>query len=133
MSKMLRLVDEMHVRLNEISASEQTLMRTLRDALNRVDDKLMQDVRTMTAEHEARRSGVLSELQSLAARIGAFPAPRKSAIELAHEPDGAWAEGVVEESPPRSITRDSQGQPHNFGNITADLELYFRGSTSRRN
>ena len=33
MSQMLRLVEEMHVRLNEISASEQTLLRTLRDAI----------------------------------------------------------------------------------------------------
>jgi hypothetical protein len=133
MSQMLSLVEEMHVRLNEISASEQTLLRTLRDALNRVDDKLMQDVRTMTAEHETRRSGVLSELQSFAARIGAFPVPRKSALELAHEQNGAWLEGVVEESPPRSMTRDSQGQPNNAGNITADLEHYFRAGTSRRN
>jgi hypothetical protein len=130
---MSRLVEEMHVRLNEVSAGEQTLLRTLRDALNRVDDRLMQDVRRMTTEHETRRSGVLSELQSLAARIGAFPAPRKPALEFAYEQNGAWAEGVVEESPLRSITRDSQGQPHNVGNITVDLEHYFRAGASRRN
>jgi hypothetical protein len=128
MSKMLQLVEEMHVRLNEISASEQALLRALRDALNRVDDKLMQDVRNITAEHETRRRAVLGELQGLAARIGAFPT-RDSAPELAFAQNGAWPSGVVEDDLPRSITRHSQRRP-TTGNITAELDLYFKARAS---
>jgi hypothetical protein len=129
MSKMLQLVEEMHVRLNEISASEQALLRALRDALNRVDDKLMQDVRNITAEHETRRRAVLGELQSLATRLGAFPAPREPAPELAYAHNGAWPNEVVEEDFPRSITRHTQRRP-NAGNITAELDLYFKARAS---
>jgi hypothetical protein len=130
MSKMLQLVEEMHVRLNEISSSEQALLRALRDALNRVDDKLMQDVRNITAEHETRRRAVLGELQSLATRLGAFPGPREPAPELAYTQNGAWPHGLVEDDDlPRSITRHSQRRP-NAGNITAELDLYFKARAS---
>ena len=128
MSKMLQLVEEMHVRLNEISTSEQALLRALRDALNRVDDKLMQDVRHISAEHETRRRAVLGELQDLATRIGAFPS-REQTPELAHAQNGAWPQGVVEDLP-RSITRHSQQRRPTTGNITAELDLYFKARAS---
>ena len=129
MSKMLQLVEEMHVRLNEISTSEQALLRALRDALNRVDDKLMQDVRHISAEHETRRRAVLGELQDLATRIGAFPS-REQTPELAYAQNGAWPQGVVEDGLPRSITRHSQQRRPNPGNITAELDLYFKARAS---
>jgi hypothetical protein len=109
MSKMLRLVEEMHVRLSEVAASEQALLQTLRDALNRVDDKLMQDVCTITAEHETKRRAALDELQSLASRIGAFPSAR-----LGYAP----AEGERRQSGPPAQT------------ITDDLDRYFRVNAS---
>lgn len=73
MTKLLEQVEEMRSRLGEIAASEQTLVRALADALNNVDKKLLDDVRLVTAQHEARRGEILGELQSLAARICAFP------------------------------------------------------------
>jgi hypothetical protein len=133
MSKMLQLVEEMHVRLNEISASEQALLRALRDALNRVDDRLLQDVRNITVEHESRRRIVLGELHGLAARIGSLPAPRESAPELAYTAtanDTTWSDGVVEDDLPRSITRHSTQRRPSPGNITAELDLYFKARAS---
>ena len=56
MSKMIELVEEMRARLNQITDTEQSLVRALGEALSRVDQKLLQDV----------------------LRIGAFP--------MAHEP-----------------------------------------------
>jgi hypothetical protein len=44
--------------------------------LSRADQRLLQDVRTVAAEHETRRAGILKELQSLSARMGALPRPR---------------------------------------------------------
>ncbi len=130
MSKMLQIVEEMHVRLNEISTSEQALLRALRDALNRVDDKLLQDVRNITVEHESRRRVVLGELHGLAARIGSLPAPRESAPELAYTANDTWSDGVVEDDLPRSITRHSSQRRPSPGNITAELDLYFKARAS---
>jgi hypothetical protein len=84
MSKMIQLVQEMHARLNDIANSEQALVRTLGDALSRVDQQLMQEVRNITAEHEARRSAILLELESLASRIGTFPTLREPVAGMAN-------------------------------------------------
>ena len=73
MTKMLQYVDEMRARLTEVATQEQTLIRALGQALAEVDRELLADVRDLTLSHEARRTAILSELQNLAARIGAFP------------------------------------------------------------
>lgn len=77
MTKMMQLVEEMRARLDQIADTEQTLVRALGDALSRVDQKLLQDVRSISIEHEARRGAILLELQTLASRIGAFPTARE--------------------------------------------------------
>ena len=57
MSRMLQLVEQMQVRLSEIAASEEALLKALRDALNRADHKLMQDVRVITAQTRGQTPG----------------------------------------------------------------------------
>ncbi len=74
MTKLQHYVEEMRARLTEVSETERTLIRELDDALCRLDQRLLADVRDLTTEHEARRVAVLTELQSLASRMGAFPA-----------------------------------------------------------
>ncbi len=74
MTKLHQYVEEMRARLTEVSETERTLIRELDDALCRLDQRLLADVRDLTTEHEARRIAVLSELQTLASRMGAFPA-----------------------------------------------------------
>ena len=73
-------IEEMHARLEEISRREQILIQALDAALAEADRKLLDDVRTVAVEHEARRAVILTELESLAARIGALPV-------AAHEPE----------------------------------------------
>lgn len=87
MSKMVQVVEEMSARLSQIADAEQTLVRALGEALSRVDQKLLQDVRNLTIEHETRRGAILHELQGLAARIGAFPSAREplSGLEYAEQ------------------------------------------------
>src|SRR5580765_454818 len=77
MTKMIQLIEEMDARLSQIADAENELVRALGDALSRVDQKLLQDVRKITNEHESRRGAILHELQGLATRIGAFPAARE--------------------------------------------------------
>jgi hypothetical protein len=73
--KLLQQIDEMRGKLNDISGDEKTLVKALGDALNRLDQQLLHDVRNIATDHEARREAILAELQSLAAGIGMFRPP----------------------------------------------------------
>ena len=52
MSKMIELIEEMRARLNQVADTEHSLVRALSEALNRVDQKLLQDVRDITTDHK---------------------------------------------------------------------------------
>lgn len=75
MSKLRQHIEEMRARLDEVAHDEEALVKALGDALNRLDEALLRDVRTIASEHEARREQILGELQGLAAGIGMFRAP----------------------------------------------------------
>jgi hypothetical protein len=105
MTKMLDHVDDMRTRLTDVSNHEQTLLRALSDALTRVDQALLEDVRDIARAHEVRRGLILSELHDLASRIGAFPtshAPHEALTEddaalprYAPQPHpGDWREAI---------------------------------------
>jgi hypothetical protein len=76
MTTLIEQIEEMRRRMNELAAGEQDLVQALGEALSHADQKLLQDVRSVAEEHEARRGAILKELQSLAARMGALPRPR---------------------------------------------------------
>jgi hypothetical protein len=75
MTKLKQHIEEMRARLNEVANNEQVLVQALADALARMDQQLLRDVRGIASEHEARREAILGELHSLAAGIGMFHAP----------------------------------------------------------
>jgi hypothetical protein len=78
MTKLLQHIEDMRARLSEIASSEKVLVKALGDALDRLDQQLLRDVRTIATEHEARREAILGELQGLAAGIGMFHAPLRA-------------------------------------------------------
>lgn len=86
MTTLLQQIEEMRIQVNELASGEQRLLNALGDALTRADHKLLHDVRTVTAEHEARRGMILKELQTLAMRIGAFPEQREPVAALEEAP-----------------------------------------------
>ena len=67
-------IDEMRTKLAQSSEAERLLVQRLSEELKRFDQATLQGVRTMAAEHEARRAGIFDELQALAASIGTFKA-----------------------------------------------------------
>ncbi len=75
MTKLLQYIDDMRARLSEVADNEQALVKALGDALDRLDQALLRDVRSITCAHEARREAILEELQSLASGIGMFRGP----------------------------------------------------------
>jgi len=81
MSKLSQHIEEMRARLNRIAGDEQALIKALGEALDRLDEALLRDVRAVKTEHNARREAILGELQSLAAGIGMFRGPLQVATE----------------------------------------------------
>lgn len=73
MAQLSQKLAEMHRKLAENTQEEQALVRALNSALNHVDEKLLSEIRHVTAQHEARRTVIMNELQLLATRLCAFP------------------------------------------------------------
>ncbi len=73
---------EMHRRLAESTQEEQALIRALNAALNHVDEKLLSEIRQVTAQHEQRRAVIMNELQLLAGRLCAFPVSQGDAVAI---------------------------------------------------
>ncbi|MBX9591972.1 MAG: hypothetical protein K2X43_21985 [Hyphomonadaceae bacterium] len=121
MSKMVQLVEELRERLNTIADGEQKLVSSLREALNRFDQKLLQDVRSLTAEHESRRSAILNELQGLASRMGAFPPPRETRLGV----NGADGPPAL---PPHGRLRAVEGGAWREATdkLQSELDTYFK-------
>jgi hypothetical protein len=101
MTSLIEQIEEMRARMNALAAGEQDLVRAMGEALTRADQKLLQDVRSVASDHEARRGAILNELQSLAARMGALPRPPQ-------EPYAALTETPVNLTP-REITPLARG------------------------
>ncbi|MET0431541.1 MAG: hypothetical protein ABWZ86_03605 [Hyphomicrobium sp.] len=73
MTGLSKNVEEMLGRLAENARTEQEFVQTLSDALRRVDEQLLRDVRNVSLQHELRREAILGELQELATRLCALP------------------------------------------------------------
>ncbi len=83
MTKLIQHVNEMRVRLSETANTERSLVQSLSDALNRLDQDILQSVRNIAADHETRRDAILDELQALAGSIGMFPPAREHGEPMA--------------------------------------------------
>ena len=99
MRKLLEQLEEMHIRIAETSSAEETLVKALGEALARLDHQLLQDVQTIAAEHEERRTAILGELQGLATSVGMFQVPRAAPAQLEMEVQpyalaGDWREAM---------------------------------------
>jgi len=80
-------VSQMRTRVTELAKQEGQLVSDLSSKLRQLDEFLLQEVRSIAAEHEARRANLLNELQVLATQLnGAFPPTSDEA-----SPDGAEA------------------------------------------
>jgi len=77
MTKLRRHIDEMRASVTQTATGEQSLVKSLGDALNHVDQQLLRDLRKVATEHEARRAVIFNELQALACNIGVFQPPQE--------------------------------------------------------
>jgi hypothetical protein len=86
MTNLIEQIEAMRTRMNELAAEDQRLTSTLGDALASVDQRLLEGVRRLAAEHEARRGAILQELQTLAGRLFVLPRPREQVAALEEAP-----------------------------------------------
>jgi hypothetical protein len=71
-------IDQMRTSLTQATHNERTLVQALSDELKRFDQETLKGIRTVAAEHEARRLGIFNELQALASSIGEFRPPHEA-------------------------------------------------------
>ena len=103
MTTLLEQIDAMRVRMNEIGIQEHGLVKTLGEALAEVDQRLLQEIRSVASAHEARRGAILGELQLLARRMGALPGPREQVTVLENAAQQERSHGTESVSEQRSI------------------------------
>ena len=73
---MTALPDNIEALLDKLTANsrnELELIRTLSEAIRRVDDQLLREIRSVSVAHEIRRETIVGELQTLANRLCALP------------------------------------------------------------
>jgi hypothetical protein len=66
-------LEEMRIRMHDLATTEHDLMNALGDALNNADSRLLDDLRNLTSDHDARRAAIVDELRRLASRLGTLP------------------------------------------------------------
>ena len=74
-------IDHMRTTLSQTAEHERSLVQALSDELKRMDQETLRSVRSIGAEHEARRAGIFNELQALAASMCTFQPAREAAIQ----------------------------------------------------
>ena len=80
LTKLVHHINEMRARLSQTAHTERSLVESLGDALNRLDQEMLQNIRNIAAGHESRRGAILNELQTLAGSIGKFLPPQEVAV-----------------------------------------------------
>jgi hypothetical protein len=116
LTKLAPYVEQARMTLTETAERERALVETLSHELRRFDQQTRQGVRTMAAEHETRRAGILEELQALASSIGTFPAPREAQVTIQHH--------AAPTSPARQSAMSFHDEPE--ANLTALLNAGSR-------
>ncbi|MBA2127664.1 hypothetical protein DLM45_15745 [Hyphomicrobium methylovorum] len=134
MTRLHQNVEELLARLTEDSQGEMELVRALGDAIRRVDEQLLREVRTVTVQHEMRREAILGELQTLAGRLCVLPAPSAQKPSVTAIDQQARYEQQAIDRQPRYETQEIDA-PHNVNggadwrqatqNISDDFEFTF--------
>jgi hypothetical protein len=116
-TSLVEQIEEMRIRMHEESRREQHLVHALGLALKRTDEKLLEAVRSVAAEHESTREGIMRELHALATRIGTLPASQRRAALTEDAPLNLRSD---ETSRPISRTRDWRQAMANLPDVLAN-------------
>jgi len=136
MTGMTKTVEEMLSRLENNSKSELSLVRALAEAIRRVDDQMLHELRNLSLQHELRRESILDELQTLATRLCHLPArPTPAAIRAAiDQPALAQKRANAETVDAGDVMSNGTGADWRQAaqNIQDDLDFAFSASPPPR-
>lgn len=127
-------IEAMQRQLENMAAREQVLIQALNEALENADRRLLEEVRHVTFEHEVRRTVILTELQELAGRLGAFPIspPPSQTIEYNLSAEEALAEVLADDAPNRPAEKGGDWRKA-AENIGEELDCYINRAGALRN
>jgi aryl carrier-like protein len=105
-------INEMRTKLSQTADHERSLTQSLSNELNRMDQQTLHSVRNMRAEHEARRAGIMIELQALAASMCTFQPPHEAALPQRMPTPAPVAAPIQSDWPPqRAIAPEPMATP----------------------
>lgn len=127
MTDLSKNVEEMLSRLAENARTEQDFVRTLSDALRRVDEQLLRDVRNVSLQHELRREAILGELQELASRLCALPVrgPAQPVQAIDQQDHHHQVQAEIEPPPGMAAGADWRQAAQNMQNMNDEFEFSF--------
>jgi hypothetical protein len=103
MTALPKTIRDLFEQLSDNSTTELEAVQRLANAIRHADDRMLEEVRSVTLLHDARREAIFDELQHLACRLCALP-----------------VRGVVLE--PRPVLDHPQQQPRTPEAVTLNLE-----------
>jgi hypothetical protein len=136
MDTLVKQIEEMRVRMNNLVTEEDRLVAALGKALTGADEKLLADVRGVAAAHEGRRVTILKELQMLAGRMGMLPSPRApfTTLETSPVPELSQTIGPVETAPVQELqtSKPPVGGRGDWRQATANIQDYLAHQSKTR-
>ncbi|HML28211.1 MAG TPA: hypothetical protein PKE16_05105 [Hyphomicrobium sp.] len=125
MTDLSKNIEEMLGRLAENARTEQDFVRTLSDALRRVDEQLLRDVRNVSLQHELRREAILGELQELAVRLCALPVRGPGPGVAAIDQQMHQVQAEIEPPPGMAAGADWRQAAQNMQNMNDEFDFTF--------
>src|SRR5262245_47947905 len=125
MTNLIQQIEQMRTRMNELATDESARVRSLADALAGADQKLLQAVRNVAAEHEARRAAILKELQMLATRMLMLPRPPAESVTLLESTAQPEPASATEPVPHKGDWRQAAA------NIREELAFHLKARASQ--
>ncbi len=135
LTKLPQHIDEVRASLTETFRNEQSLVKSLGDELNHLDQQLLQSVRQVAADHQIRRGTILNALEDLADSIGMFrpqhedalPKPVAVAQAVAGPPTAAAIPEQVDYGYQYSPSAGDWRQATKNLSLEDELELHLNG------
>ncbi|MDX2309511.1 MAG: hypothetical protein NW216_14820 [Hyphomicrobium sp.] len=124
--------DELLKRLTETARTEAELVTKLADTIRRVDEQLLNEVRSVTRHHALRREAIFGELQELAQSLCALPRdaklPERSMPGRAFEPVDIRHEIAHDPARPEQEPRRVGDWRTAAERIDSEIAEYFNGA-----
>jgi hypothetical protein len=99
-SRLTEQLEQMRVCMNDVARREHEMAAELDTAVRSMDEQLLHKVRSIAAEHEARRTTILNELQMLAVQLSGFSQQDRHRVAIGAAPQSLLSSQHVVQNEP---------------------------------